>query len=169
MCVCNPGHVNPGHVNIYDSPIPSLLASLVRQLCCLLQTKETQLTVNMMHIQTQTGGSDCGCFAIASATALCHGQNPSSLIWIQSKMQQHLSVCLTNRRLTPFPSKKSASKNSSNVKQTCTFPVFCSCRMPADRKGMLRCIQCTEWCAATSHHLHSRKVYYGHAHAGCTH
>lgn len=55
-CVSTIG-CNPGHVNIYDSLFPSPPASLVRQLCCLLQTKETQLTVNMMHSRHKLGGA----------------------------------------------------------------------------------------------------------------
>ena len=54
----------------------SVCGAEVRQLCCLLKTEESHLTINVMHMQSQVGASDCGCFAIDCATALCHGQNP---------------------------------------------------------------------------------------------
>ena len=142
-CVSTIG-CNPGHVDIYDSLFSTPPSSLVQQLCSLLQPKDSHLVVNMTNMQSQSGGSDCGFFAIASATALCHGQNPSSLKWIQIMMRQHLLNCLTDCTFTPFPLEKRACK-ASHVKKTFTFSVFCSCRMPADRKGMLRCIQCLEW------------------------
>ena len=33
---------------------------------------------------------------------------------------------------------------SSNVKKTFTYPVYCSCHIPADRKGMVQCFLCSE-------------------------
>ena len=54
-------------------------------LCC--NREESHLVINMMNMQSQSGGSDFVCFAIASATALCDGQNPSSLKWI------HCMIC----------------------------------------------------------------------------
>ena len=35
-----------------------------------------EITVNMMDMQKQAGGSDCGLFAIAFATALVNGKQP---------------------------------------------------------------------------------------------
>ena len=135
----------PGHVNVYDSLYPTPPTSLVRQLCCLLRTNEKTLEVHMMDMQTQSGLNDCGCFAIACATALCYGQNPSRIHWTQNKMREHLATCLTESKLTPFPSRRIARSVPADIKQTLTFPVFCKCRMLEDRKGMLRCIQCMEW------------------------
>ena len=161
-CVSTIG-CKPGHVNVYDSLFSTPPASLVRQLCCLIQTKEAQLTVNMMEMQSQVGTSDCGCFAIACAAALCHGLNPSSLTWAQTKMRDHLDKCLTDGQLTLFPGKKKTNKSRApDVKKTCTFPVFCSCRAPADRKGMLQCRECSEWfhrkCANISSSLFKKNV-----------
>ena len=99
-----------GHVNVYDSYFPTPPVSLVLQLCCLLKTEESHLTINLMHMQSQVGASDCGCFAIACATALCHGQNPSHLQWQQSEIRQHILHCFTARKLTIFPSQKRARK-----------------------------------------------------------
>ena len=48
MCVCNPGHVNPGHVNIYDSPIPSLLASC-SNISQYVSSLLTQLSLGQTH------------------------------------------------------------------------------------------------------------------------
>ena len=128
---------------MYDSLFSSPPTSLIRQLCCLLRTSESHVTVNMMVMQSQSGGADCGCFAIAAATALCHQQKPSSFKWAQNQMRDHLAKCFTNRQMTPFPSE---SENcTKDIKTTLRFAVFCTCRMPAARKGMVQCIECTEW------------------------
>ena len=41
---------------------------------------EEKTTVNMMDVQKQAGGSDCGLFAIAFATALVNGKQPGNNI-----------------------------------------------------------------------------------------
>ena len=143
-----------GHVNVYDSLFSTPPSSLVKQLCSLLQLKESHVVVNMMSMQSQSGGSDCGCFAIASATALCHGQNPSSLKWIQSMMRQHLLTCLTDRKLTPFPFEKQPAKlHMSRRLSPFLYFVPAVCLLTEN--------------VLTFHGLHLRKVYYGHVQAAC--
>ena len=147
VCVSTIG-CGPGHVNVYDSLYSATPPALVKQLCCLLQTKEKQLTINVMEMQAQSGGNDCGCFAIACATALCHGENPSTLVWSQTKIRGHLHTCLSKRKMQLFPAKKKAQHKLENnwIKKSITVPVFCCCRGPADRKGMLQCAVCLKWC-----------------------
>ena len=53
---------------------------------------------NMAH---QAGGTDCGVFAIAVATALafgCHG----CFSFHQTSMRDHLKECIEKTQLTPF-------------------------------------------------------------------
>ena len=51
----------------------------------------------------QKGGTGCGIFAIATATALAHGiLNVSS--FDQSAMRRHLVNCFKEHLMTPFPS-----------------------------------------------------------------
>ena len=107
-CVATIG-CDHGHVNVYDSLFSAPPSSLIQQLCCLLKTKESHLTINMIEMQSQAGVSDCGCFAIACVTALCHAHNPSSLVWAQKKMREHLANGLTKHKLTPFPAAKKAA------------------------------------------------------------
>ena len=135
------------HINVYDSLYSTTPSALVQQLCCFLKTQEKQVTINLMEMQSQSGGSDCGCFAVASAAALCQGEDPSCFVWSQEKMRGYLLDCLTERKMHPFSAKKKmkSSTLSTWVKKTVTIPVFCSCRGPANRKGMLQCVKCSEW------------------------
>ena len=54
-------------------------------------------------VTQQTGVVDCGLFAIAFITALCHGQRPEDYIFHQDQMRHHFLSCLDNKELIPFP------------------------------------------------------------------
>ena len=58
--------------------------------------------VKMMECQKQAGGRDCGLFAIAYATAISHGVDPTCMKMNQSTMRNHLSKCLKEGKLTLF-------------------------------------------------------------------
>ena len=65
----------------------------------------------------QTGASDCGLFAIVTAThALCHRIPPSNVVWDQATMQSHLCECFEKGKMTPFPGRK-ATKPSETINQ----------------------------------------------------
>lgn len=125
VCISTLGCI-PGHVNVYDSIYSTPTSSLLRKICNLLCTKESTLTVHMMDIQKQEGGSDCGCFAIACATTLCYGENPCQIRWQQEEMRTHLGKCFTINKLTLFPSVELPRQLSQDIKQTLNFPVFCT-------------------------------------------
>ena len=142
ICVSTIG-CQPGHVDIYDSLYSSLSPSALQQICNLLHTKEAKLTVRMRDIQMRHGTSDCGLFSIACAVCLCQGDNPCRLSWTQDLMRQHLTNCLSTQRMSSFPGN--SRKVSAKSKQTIHIPVFCSCRMPENKMGMVRCTWCEEW------------------------
>ena len=49
------------------------------------------------------GGSDCGLFAVAFATIICHGFDPSLCVYDQEKMREHLKISFEMEVLNPFP------------------------------------------------------------------
>ena len=57
----------------------------------------------MLTQNKQAGFDDCGVFAAAYCTALSHGQNPSSYVYNQSMMREHLIKCLEGSEMLPFP------------------------------------------------------------------
>ena len=63
----------PGVVEVYDSmPSYSVHSSnLTRQVAAILQTPQADFELRHVDVQRQVGGSDCGLFALAFATALC--------------------------------------------------------------------------------------------------
>ena len=56
-----------------------------------------------VKIAKQTGVDDCGLYAIANATCVCFGQDPALMKFNQSLMRLHLSQCIDNKKMTPFP------------------------------------------------------------------
>ena len=56
--------------------------------------------VTMMECKKQAGEKDCGLFAIAYATAIAHGVDPSGMELNQAMMQNHLIKCLKEEKLS---------------------------------------------------------------------
>ena len=56
-----------------------------------------------MNNQKQQGFRDCGLFAIANATSLCFGDDPTFLEFEKNEMRQHMLDCIEKGQMTPFP------------------------------------------------------------------
>ena len=61
------------------------------------------ITMEYMDVTCQEENNDCGVFAIAYATCMLYGLNPSLLKFKQQDMRLHLIQCLKNETLVPFP------------------------------------------------------------------
>ena len=57
----------------------------------------------MSKFQKQSGGKDCGLFAIAFTVALVFNNQPSKLKFNQQQMRCHLVECFTKQQMTTFP------------------------------------------------------------------
>ena len=64
---------------------------------------DIDVTCNIPPIQKQQGIVDCGLLAIAFATCLACGHDPSSYQFNQNEMRSHLFTCLQQQHLTEFP------------------------------------------------------------------
>ena len=60
-------------------------------------------SVKVMQTQKQVGGNDCGPFAIAIATSIAFGADPTKLLFDQAAMRSHLVQCFTDKVMTLFP------------------------------------------------------------------
>ena len=109
-----------------------------------LQLKKKYFTVDITNVNKQSGDNDCGLFAAAYATSIAYGQDPSSIVYNQALMREHLFKCLEAKRMIPFPSiRKRRVLQSKTIK----IQVYCYCRSPNDGKEMVQCDQksCKEW------------------------
>ena len=115
--------------------------------------RKSSFSIKVLPVQQQSGYRDCGLFAIAFATEICRGQDPSKSLFIQTQMRGHLFKCITKGNMMPFPQFLKEEQatlpplmtlrpkaNTRNVK------VYCVCRMPDhyDRK-MIECEECEQW------------------------
>ena len=132
-------------VFIYDSLYNSVSTKVKTQIAALLAAKGESIKLSFVNVQKQSGGCDCGLFALAFATALVNGTNPGTCFFNQGRMRRHLYQCLTQGKMEQFPMLKSngaeAKINSEDI-----IKVYCSCRMPeVDGIDMVQCNQCQEW------------------------
>ena len=128
-------------VAIYDSRLKKskVHPQIIRQIASLYPTSGPLLKLRVMSSQGQSGGSDCGLFAIATATSLCHGIPPSTVLWEQKRMRAHLIECLESGKMTPFPGRDLHQQQEA-ILTTVNTIIYCSCRMP--QLGMDKMAQC---------------------------
>ena len=92
----------PGTVNLYDSLFHDIIANEVEeQLKDLMANNLTG--INIVPVQQQGNGSDCGVFSIAFATCIVYGRDPGIVTFDVPQMRSHLSQCLKTGLLSPFP------------------------------------------------------------------
>ena len=84
------------------------------------------MTYVVRGCQKQGNGFDCGVFAIAFATSLANGQDPSSLLYDPSKLRNHLRSCMDSGKLTEFPSTSGRPRTRGQKIENAD--VFCYCR-----------------------------------------
>ena len=84
----------PRVVNVYGRLHLGISTSLKPTIADILHTSKPTIFVQQAHMQQQTGASDCGLFAIATATAICNGQKPENIQFDQIQMRQHLLTSL---------------------------------------------------------------------------
>ena len=131
-----------GSVDLYDS-IPSIGSSVIKQVCAILKSQESKVSINIVNVQMQAGGSDCGLFAVAMATDLCRGVDPYNLHYHQEQMRPHLKMCFERLTITSFPASLQSSKKQ-RLLHTETVDIYCICRFP-EQLPMANCDICEMW------------------------
>ena len=131
---------------VYDSMCTGDLPFRAKQqIAAICFSKAEEITLTFKGVQRQKGSNDCGLFALAFATSLCIGDDPSQLNYIQDKLRPHLITCLEKNCLTFFPTCQ-LTKRCPRVSTQKKFPVYCLCRQPeANGDRMVQCASCQEW------------------------
>ncbi len=103
--------------------------------------------VQLANVTKQVGSNDCALFAAAYCTSIAYGVHPSSQIYNQQHMREHLYNCLTNQNMLLFPAsrKRRVAVGRCGNKSISEVPVFCYCRCPDDGQKMVCCDRCEEW------------------------
>ena len=135
-----------GEVLMYDSMHCKLSTDAKTQIVCILATDLPAIEVNFMDVQRQCGGSECGLYAIAFATALACGNNPTNYIFDQKEMRQHFISCLEKGTISMFPIRKERRRQKRNLKKKEKIKISCVCRMPElPTTKLIECSLCKEW------------------------
>lgn len=124
------GNANDHHVDIYDSMGCHLTEELIFIIAAILHTNAEKLNVRFIDCIQQVGIEDCGLFAIANATALCLGEEPSSYVWKQSQMREHLLKEFRRGEIGLFP--YSRRSRAGKVKREEKVMLCTCCRMPTN-------------------------------------
>lgn len=92
-------HQNTGEGSLYHD---SVVIEVEEQTNDLLGGR--LIALDPKPVQQQTNGSDCGVFAVAFATCLVFGVDPTFINFDAQGMRPHLATCLRNGRISLFPS-----------------------------------------------------------------
>ena len=71
-----------------DGNLPTSTQRLVAE---LVQCQERAITVQCIDVQWQSGGTDCGLFALAFATSLCSNQDTAATSRLQPETGEESS------------------------------------------------------------------------------
>ena len=132
-------------VKVYDSMHSSVNDHIKAQVASIMSTECSTIHLSFMDVQMQSGGYDCGLFAVAFVTALAFNKQPGQYLFDQQQMRKHLWKCLDRKKIEMFPVKK-LRRSTAKVKSTDFVPIFCLCRMPElPNTQWIECPKCKEW------------------------
>ena len=98
VCLSSIG-CSSGHVNLYDSFFHDVVCDDIEEQARSLLRQEFR-GINVVPIQQQLNGSDCGVFAICLGIFM---QDPLTIQFDIPKMRPHLSRCLRSSQMELFP------------------------------------------------------------------
>ena len=115
-------------VNVYDSLVATHPTyHVLKQIAAILHSSAHEINLKLEKVQFQTNSVDCGVYAIAFITDLCHNRDPACFKYASSvQLRRHLLKCFETGIMTPFPSLPSPKNKPVNKK----LRVHCSCRLP---------------------------------------
>lgn len=142
-------------VRVYDSVFLKPTYHTLKQIASIVKSKYSKIHILLEKVQCQKNAVDCGIYAVAFLTDLCHRLDPASCNYASSReLRKHLVECFQQGRMSPFPSVAS-SKARPLIKD---LNVYCSCRLPyvleykkreelqADEDvKMIQCDFCSNW------------------------
>lgn len=140
-----------GNLRVFDSLsfVPTRRKHVIACLSSLYVTEKDAIEYIVNSNQKQENCFDCGVFAIAFATSLVFGQNPSDLDYDSMQIRSHLIQCFKNDELSPFPSKARSVPFSPINGKKLSYPVHCHCRRIdlrlCKKWEMIQCSGCKRW------------------------
>ena len=103
VCMSNVYAAEKDSIDVYDSIFPTICQILKDTACRMLMSPTHSIKFVGHKVQKQVGRNDCGLFAIAFATSICFGKDPSAESFNQPQMRAHFLKCLESGKMSPFP------------------------------------------------------------------
>ena len=134
-------------VVIYDSLFMGLSLRTKLQICSIVKMFDlSSIKFLISNMQQQNDSSSCGLFAIAAATELTHGLDPTFCCWHIPAMRDHLFNCLELNQMLTFPKIDHNSKKIKRYIRIVEEEIYCKCHEVNDvKKGMVKCRCCSSW------------------------
>jgi len=137
----------PFTVRLYCSmtmkPSESCLQSILRFINA--PRSQSRLQFELMNVAKQAGAQDCGLFAVAYTQRLISGMDPTTVVFDQDLMREHLRSCLSVGKLEPFPPTSNRVTRRKVLRQF-ECKIYCICRGGClMRETMIACDTCHEW------------------------
>ena len=136
-------HYKNGKVMVYDSCFSGTLSPSVHEMLVRLYRpaiRGDSLVCTVMPIVQQTGGTDCGLFAIGTAFQAASGLSCNLK---QERLREHVYKIFSKGLLMSFPTTTTGRKNK---RKHIVIPVYCVCRLPEEFDSMMiQCEKCASW------------------------
>ena len=114
--------------NLIPPPGGSISHHIRNQVCCILHTELKEVRFTIASVQQQTGGVDCGLFALAFARHILEtGCLPTSTYFDQSAMRATLRRSFELEQMLPFPISSARTITCKQLQRG--EPVYCICRL----------------------------------------
>ena len=144
------------NAKVYDSMFHSTTYIMKKQIASIMHTKSAQITLRIGQTQIQENSLDCGVYAIAFATELCYGADPSQLKYdAPYRLRMHLLDSLKQQKMNRFPSVRLQCELGYLTEK---INVYCNCRLlyvaehclPAkisksEDVHIIQCYTCNKW------------------------
>ena len=141
-------------IDVYDSLFSgaSINDVFLKQICSIVNTSQSSISINLKSTQQQTNDCDCGVFAIAHIADLAFDKEPANKGYDVTNMRSHLEKCMAEKTFSSFPPNDPKKRIKRSKDSVARKEVYCSCRqafycsdIDQDKYNMVECSMCEEW------------------------
>ena len=131
----------PGVVNLYDSLQLKPNVETLNQIAQFSKSSCDTLKVKVQNVHIQENSNDCGILAIAFATSLLSGQDPTTVKYFN--IRNHLMKCIKTGNMSQFPTTKRCHGPPIHELH---YLLECYCRGILEGFPTVQCKMCTLKC-----------------------
>lgn len=138
ITISNIGKSKMNEIDIFDSLCHRPSNDALQKILQFHHHIGSNVNLRCMNVKKQENGNDCGVLAIAYATSLLNGQDPTQLEY--TNCREHLLKCFKEGKISMFPAKP---EMKNPVIEEFTVDLVCQCRGMEDG-AMIQCIICNK-------------------------